>query len=429
MVTTTLPLRALGAPGAHRRKLDLPEVLFLVSAAVAPLNLLIVANISVFDIVMLALAFLIYAGPRRIHPMPRALTVASYIFVLSAMVSTFRATHPVEALTQVLQFVVILFVQVPVVVTMARSRIMLRWALVLFVAGSFVGVVQALLTQNAQGADRVLVFYSDNPNRLGYPTAYLVPFVAFFLFAVWRSGRRVFSVVLGVGLGYLLVWPLTASASRGATFGTLVAILVYFVTRPGRGFRRVVGALAVTSALVGALGWVMVETNAFPQTLEERVTRTLDPEERETLVGDRERLAAAGWRAFEQSPLVGTGLDNFRYVAVLYEPAATNQVPHNLWIQFLAQVGLVGTVAFAFIIGQWFLMLYRASRTAAGTDERALAWAFVASMASIMTILMTTPIMNQRHYWLLYGLGMALAAGIDDRGHVSDVSHVSEEGS
>jgi hypothetical protein len=36
-------------------------------------------------------------------------------------------------------------------------------------------------------------------------------------------------------------------------------------------------------------------------------------------------------------------------------------------------------------------------------------WAFVASMASIMTILMTIPVMNQRHYWLLYGLGVALA--------------------
>ena len=427
MVSTTLPLATVGIPRGYRRRLDLPEILFLVAAAVAPLNLLIVANISVFDVVMLVLAFLLYAGTRRMHPMPAAVSVASYVFVLSAMVSTFRATHPVEALTQVLQFAVILFVQVPVVLTMARSRVMLRWGLLLFMAGSFAGVVQALLTQNAQGADRVLVFYSDNPNRLGYPTAYLVPFVAFFLFAVWRSRRRVVAAVLGVGLGYLLVWPLTASASRGATFGTLVAILLYFVTRPGRGLLRVVGALAVTAALVGAIGWVMVETTAFPQTLEERVTRTLEPEERETLVGDRERLAAAGLRAFEQSPLVGTGLDNFRYVAVLYEPAATNQVPHNLWIQFLAQVGLVGTVAFAFIIGWWFLQLYRASKAAAGTDEGTLAWAFVASMAGIMTILMTTPIMNQRHYWLVYGLGLALVASEDRRGHAQR-DRISEEG-
>jgi hypothetical protein len=27
-----------------------------------------------------------------------------------------------------------------------------------------------------------------------------------------------------------------------------------------------------------------------------------------------------------------------------------------------------------------------------------------------MTILMTIPVMNQRHYWLLYGLGVALVA-------------------
>jgi O-antigen ligase len=422
--------RAIAGPaGAHSRRgpLDVPELLFLAAAVVAPLNLLLVASFSVYDLLMIALAFFLYFGPRTMQPLPRELSAAACVFVACAMVSTFRATHPVESMTQLVQFVLIFFVQIPVVLTMAASRLMLRASLLLFMGGSLLAVLQALVTQRAQGADRVLAFFSDNPNRLGYLTSYLVPFVVFFLGALWRSGRRRATVVAAAVLTYLLVWPLTASASRGATIGTIVAIVVYVALRPGLGWRRVVGGLVLSGALVWGFGWVVLHSDVFPATLQERLTRTLDPEERSTLVGDRESLAVAGLRAFEDSPLVGTGLDNFRYVAVLYEPSASNQAPHNLWIQLLAQVGLVGTLAFAFILARWFGAIYGAFRAVGGRgDDATLAWAFVAAMASIMAILMTTPTMNQRHYWFLYGLGMALVAGTP-RGPVRPAEQVTDQ--
>ena len=33
-------------------------------------------------------------------------------------------------------------------------------------------------------------FFSDNPNRLGYPLAYLLPFVLHHLAVVWQRGNR-----------------------------------------------------------------------------------------------------------------------------------------------------------------------------------------------------------------------------------------------
>jgi O-antigen ligase len=155
----------------------------------------------------------------------------------------------------------------------------------------------------------------------------------------------------------------------------------------------------------------MLNLQGFSQTLGERIERTLSPEDQSTLLAERQHLALAGLREFATSPLVGTGLDNFRNVAARYDPLATSQAPHNVWIQLLAQVGLVGTLAFLYLIGWWFRRLYRAcAATPVGDVHGGLVWAFVASMASIMTILMTIPVMNQRHYWLLYGLGVALVA-------------------
>jgi hypothetical protein len=41
-----------------------------------------------------------------------------------------------------------------------------------------------------------------------------------------------------------------------------------------------------------------------------------------------------------------------------------------------------------------------------------LIWAFVAAMTGIMAHSFLAPLVLQRHYWLLYGLGMSVATRI-----------------
>jgi len=143
--------------------------------------------------------------------------------------------------------------------------------------------------------------------------------------------------------------------------------------------------------------------------LQERVGGTLAAEE--SLVDDRARLATASVRAIVESPIVGTGLDNFRYVARRYEDVVTPQAPHNMWLQFLAQIGIVGTLGFLFVMTTWFELVLRRQATDADRADRGLLCAFVVSMTSLMVIFMTTPIMIHRHYWLVYGLGLVAALG------------------
>lgn len=406
---TTLVAAPITDVDAARRPLDLAELLFLASAIVAPLNLLLVASFSVYDVLIVAVAFLLVVGPRRIQPLPHSLAIAGYVFVFAALVSTLRATHPLESITQIGQFAFIFFVQLPVVLTMARSLFIVRASLVCFAIGSFAGVAQAFLARQAQGADRLLAFFSDNPNRLGYLTSCVLPFALLLLGSLYRRRRFLLATGLALPLCYVMVWSLAASASRGATVAVLVAIVVYLALRPGQGPIRVVARLLIAALLVWAAAWVLLHTDQFPQTLRERIERSSQPDEQAELLGDREKLAVAGLRAFEQSPFVGTGLDNFRHVAVRYEPAASSQAPHNVWIQSLAQIGIVGTLAFFYMMAWWFTRVYRATaQRGVGNRDGDLLWALFAAMASVMTILMTVPVMNQRHYWMLYGLGAAL---------------------
>lgn len=397
--------------GAEETRKDLLEIVFLASALIAPLELYLVASFTLHDLLITGLAFLIWAGPRRMRPLPKAYLPAVLIFLVSALVSSFRATLPGESLTQLVQFAFIFFVQIPVILTIGRSPILIRWSLILFAIGSLAVVVVSVATSGGTEADRVLTYYSENPNPLGYASAYVLPFAICFLVELWRRRRRTASIVATAVLIYLVVYSLAVSASRGAAIALLVALPLFLaLRRSDRLDLALLARLAVVVLIVGAASYAFFQTPYFPPVLKARIQGTIAEEG--SLTDDRQRLATAGIRAFESSPLVGTGLDNFRYVSTRYERAATPQAPHNIWIQFLAQIGLVGTAAFAFIILRWFVDVVRAwRRSAARSSRHQLIAAFIASMAAIMTIFLTTPIMVHRHYWLLFGLGLALAMG------------------
>jgi O-antigen ligase len=388
---------------------DMLDLVFLASALIAPLELYVVHSLTLYDVVIGGLAFLIWAGPRRMRPLPKAYVPAVVIFIVSALVSSFRATLPSESLTQLAQFGFVFFVQIPVILTIARSPLLIRWSLILFAIGSFAVVVVSVATSGGTEADRVLTYYSENPNPLGYASAYVLPFAICFIVELWRRGRHTASIVGAAVLIYLVVYSIAVSASRGAAIALLVALPVFLALRKSdRVDLALLARLVVVVCVVGAASYAFFQTPYFPPLLKGRIQGTIAEEG--SLTDDRERLAAAGIRAFESSPFVGTGLDNFRYVSTRYERAATPQAPHNIWIQFLAQIGLVGTAAFAFIILRWFVDVVRAwRRSAARSSRHQLLAAFIASMAAIMTIFMTTPIMVHRHYWLLFGLGLALA--------------------
>jgi O-antigen ligase len=284
-------------------------------------------------------------------------------------------------------------------------------------AGTLAAILHAHVTNHTQGAGRVVVFYSENPNRLGYPTVYLLPILILLGIVVYRQWRRHlwWTALLIAGSVYLSIWALAASASRSATLGAAVALVIFVVFRPGVGLPRMLLRAGALAAVVTAVILVLAGTGQLPSTLEDRVERSFSSDSEDTthLVADRENLADAGMSAFLASPFLGTGLDNFRYVAVDYDLDATAQLPHNLWLQLLVQVGLFGMLAFGGILLLWFGGLIRAYRRAEPLD-RLLLWSLVSSMAGILSVFVFAPELLDRHYWLLFAVGLAAVNGIAD---------------
>ncbi len=413
-MTSMLTETRTGMNPSTRR--SLADALVIGGALVAPLNLLLVRSLTAYDL-MIALAYVVLVYERRLRLPPKGYLLAAYVFLLAAALSAFRSTHAVEALTQILQYAFIFFIQVPAVLSVVRTRRAVTASLVLVCVGTIGAILHAYAVHDVQGAGRVVVFYSENPNRLGYPVAYLAPFLLFLWHhaRTWTPAGRLSMRLACLGSGYLALWAVTASGSRSAAVGTMVALVVYLVLRPGLSFGRIAAraaALGGTAAIVISL---LAVTGELPATLEERVQRSLSSEDSGSLVGDREHLANAAVRAFVDSPYLGTGLDNFRYVTPDYDLEATPQLPHNMWLQLLVQVGVFGTLAFGVMLLLWLRDLVRARREATPTD-RSLIWALVAAMSGVLTIFMFTPEMLDRHYWLFFALGLAVVAGVrDDR--------------
>ena len=411
-MTTTATISP--ARSAEERLHSIPVMLVVGGAFVAPLNLLIVRSFSVYDFLVGAALLYLWRQKRVVWP-SRGYLGAAYVFLLFTLVSAFRATYAIEALTQVLQYVFVFFVQMPVVLSVVTTRRRAVTSVVLLCLGTLAAIAHAWVFRPTQGAGRVVVFYSENPNRLGYPAAYLIPL----LIALWALSRRearpvriLTSAGVLVGL-YLSLWAISASGSRSSLLGSALALLVFLVLRPGLGFVRAMGRLLVVCLVTGVIGFGLVATGQLPTTLEERIGRSLDTHDTNAhthLVADREHLANAGMHAFVDSPLLGTGLDNFRYVTPRYDPEATPQLPHNLWLQLLVQVGAIGTAAFAFWLLVWADDMVTATRRAGPADAQLL-WGLFASMAGILAIFMFAPEMLDRHYWLIAALGLAIVRG------------------
>ncbi len=408
----------LGTAPAHAepgtRRTALADRLVIGACLVAPLNLLIVRSFSVYD-ALVGVGFLLLAREGRVRWPANRYLAMSYLFVLTALLSAFRALYATEALTQVLQYLFVFFVQVPAVLAVVRTRRRAVVCILLLCAGTLGAMLHAHLFPHTQGAGRSLVFYSDNPNRLGYPAVYVLPFAL----AVWGLSRgtrpwlRAGARVAAAGAVYLAMWAVFASGSRSSLVGCAVALLVFVVLRPDLSFAARLGRGTALVALVAVVGTALVSSGQLPSTLEERVNRSMasDHDDQAGLVGDREHLARAGVLAFAESPYLGVGLDNFRYVTTNYDLDATPQLPHNLWLQLAVQVGVFGTAAMAALLLMWWVDMSRATRRGPPPD-RDLVWSTAAAMAGVLTIFLFAPEMLDRHYWLIFALGLAVSRGV-----------------
>lgn len=270
-----------------------------------------------------------------------------------------------------------------------------------FLAGIVYGVAGLTSIGTTVGTSRVSAF-EGGPNVFARITA--LGFIALLWLVSTRSLPRAALVV-----GPVLLAATLASGSRGGMLGGLAgtAILVPSLIRMSRA-TRFSGALL----MVGA---GMAVQSRFGDYLEAVINgRIIELTFRQRYSSGREELLQIAWEMFQERPVFGYGLGSFASFA-----GGNFTYPHNLFLQVLAESGVVGMV----LLGLLVLVSVRAAMLRRSHADSAFAAAgctlvLVASMFS-------GDYYDSRAYWVL-ALLLALPCGSGQETAVCGVSETAQ---
>jgi len=241
-----------------------------------------------------------------------------------------------------------------------RGEQSLRRAVVSFAIGSslfailnLVAVAQALLNHSFHVGSAPNALYGD----ANYVAMYLEPPVAFamavFLFGSTPRWRWLGAAWLPItGLALLL------TLSKGAYLALFVLVVVVILRMRRWMLPLLIGLVVVAFAL-----------SRIP-LIAQRIATSEN-----SLVG-RFQIYGAAIRVLKENPILGLGLGGFDYT---FRKHASQPYPHDIWLTFWVEIGLLGLIAFAVI---FFGLLWRGWRALPQTEGfyRVAMWGVVGSL-------------------------------------------------
>lgn len=342
---------------------------------------------------------------------PKA-TFTILVFIAWTGATALWADYPGVAVSTTIRFVqqvVLFFIVFAAVTTGRRSLLLLVLA---YLVGSSISAVLALADPSAvlvdgDGLERASGGAGD-PNTLA---ALLIPALA--LSAALLAGRSLpgwARLLIFVGLAiYLAVFLLTLS--RGGMLGLAVAVLAALVF--GGRWKRHVLALGVVAAAATVCFYVFF---ADPAAIERAMTPS------EGGGSGRMDIWRMGARMVEDNPIGGIGVGHYALVSnqylvrtglveiddyILLDPKQA----HNMYLDVLAETGVVGLLLFTGLLTFSLLSTLRAARLfqlAGDADMEILSRALFVGLLGLLAADFFLSELLSKQLWILLALGPAL---------------------
>lgn len=215
-------------------------------------------------------------------------------------------------------------------------------------------------------------------NHLGaYLAAHLVMFCSFY-----QIPKKPFpTILLKAAYTFVLAFAIILTASRGALFALLIGLFtvcaVAIASRPkkARSKKFTVIFVSIATLLIAA-----ASIFAFKDALGELALFTRTEQSVETankgIIPDRLSFLYSAWAMFIDHPVVGTGLGTFRDAYSAYRRSdyiidgpgnaqyiTVPEAAHNEYANILATQGLLGILAYLFLIGSAIRIIIKALST------------------------------------------------------------------
>ncbi|MCX5699823.1 MAG: O-antigen ligase family protein [Candidatus Omnitrophica bacterium] len=181
----------------------------------------------------------------------------------------------------------------------------------------------------------------------------ILPFIAITFYMALAEKNGALKIIL-IGIITVIFLALISTVSRGGIVGLGGMLLILTL----KSKRKILTIIAVCIVVV-------LFINTMPQNLRERFSKTqVTANARGIGDGDidsttrRYYLAQAGWRIFLSHPLFGIGVGNYYYENRNYAPVSPGRA-HNMYLEMMAELGIIGIILFLGIIFYTFKSLNR----------------------------------------------------------------------
>ena len=230
----------------------------------------------------------------------------------------------------------------------------------------------------AQGIERAEGLAGTDPNTLAVSIMLALPFMLFAVFWVKNNFLKIVPIVfLAAG-----IFTIAITGSRAGVIGLVtVAFTVWLISK-----KKMITAVAAILILIAS--WF-----ALPPQYQQRYASIFN-EERDPSSEGRIDAWKAGWGMFKSNPITGIGVDCFplAYATGNYSDTRALLRPHNMYIQIISEIGLVGLIAFGALL--WYVIAsnFRLRRRLkeAGKNDHLFMWISYAITCSIAALFVTS---------------------------------------
>jgi O-antigen ligase len=255
-----------------------------------------------------------------------------------------------------------------------HARRVIWTVLIMVVLTSMWGLVEyRSAVASGQSVDRIRVSGRvGQPNEFGAFLAMYIPF----LIAALRAGRSIpFQKLFLLGGVVAAFFALLFTQSRGAYLGILL-FGVFSAVLINRKLLIVIAVLVLTGPI-----WL-------PAQVVDRVTNTFTEQEEGLDRSSESRLMfwEAGWNMFKESPIYGHGFRSFNELVYQRGVADQKRSSHSLYIQLMAEAGLIGIGSLLFLFYSLSRIAWRLRQESDDPFVRAFAEGYIGCMVSVAVV-------------------------------------------
>jgi O-antigen ligase len=346
------------------------EKYFLILFSIIPLSIIIGSTISIINLALIVLSFLILMAYQKnwkwlFHPVIKLL----FVIYLYLIFNSYISLNPEMGIYRNLGFFrfIILFAAFNYFFYHSKNFkfVMLIWLLTISVV--FVDVFVELysgrniMNNNIKINGRVVSFFIDEPIVGGYLNAFYLILIGYIF-----SNNQIVSILknnyltIFISVIFLALIILTGERSNGikALSGFFIFYSLFFGNNIDK--KKVFLLLFLLTLLFSFLSQ---DKNLRYRYFEQYYSNLTDPTQTQadsSILGEFKKrniyfnLYKSGYRVFKNNPIFGVGNKNYRIESCSQNNLENKYLctthPHQLYFEFLAEHGLVGTVILLSII-------------------------------------------------------------------------------